>query len=504
LTEKRDDDKPTVTADKDASADRLRGFRDAFERPGAAVDAAMVPAPASGALAEDGAPDEGEPRPFVRQAWFQEDALLGARWWNESFQAFVAAPAPADTQARRHFLTIAAVLLSGGILLGWEALQSRRRDDDLPDNVDALELQRRAGWDVGHPSSVPGFDGATIFDAAGASDWRARLRDLAAALSPDPRLAPYAVPTLFQSLADPANERLRAMLRPIRTPEMEEAFARGQALAELATKPDAPSDLALIIDLPGPSAVAVAAGLSARFAPVFTFDNWPHPLGVVPSHLTLGAAVYHRPTFEAAARSRPQPSPPAFVLDSNRLNPYRDQADTFDNRYVARLPAASNLQALGVRRILYVRPDASSLTELDDLNDDFVAYERAGIEVRALALTDFSQSDLRLQAAAGRPVYYYGGHPYHHTFFWSSYHWSPAPTLRPARAPAPRLSSATSYRPAARPTMFSSRTIGGGSGVGKQKPSGFGRVSMRSGGYGSYSSSSRSGSFGRSRSSSSG
>jgi hypothetical protein len=47
--------------------------------------------------------------------------------------------------------------------------------------------------------------------------------------------------------------------------------------------------------------------------------------------------------------------------------------------------------------------------------------------------------------------------------------------------------------------------VGGLGGVGKQKPSGFGRVSMRSGGYGSYRvSSSRSGSFGRSRSSSSG
>ena len=87
--------------------------------------------------------------------------------------------------------------------------------------------------------------------------------------------------------------------------------------------------------------MALAAALAARFCPVFTFDNWPHPLGVVPSHLTLGACLYYLPLFLEAAQTRPQPAPPLFVLDANRLDPYRDQPDQFDNRYVAPVPSAA-------------------------------------------------------------------------------------------------------------------------------------------------------------------
>ena len=55
-------------------------------------------------------------------------------------------------------------------------------------------------------------------------------------------------------------------------------------------------------------------------------------------------------------------------------------------------------------------------------------------------------------------------------------------------------------QPALRPTIFSSRTLGGGTGIGKQKPTGFGRVSVRaSRSTGSITGirSGRSGSFGR-------
>ena len=69
-------------------------------------------------------------------------------------------------------------------------------------------------------------------------------------------------------------------------------------------------------------------------------------------------------------------------------------------------------------------------------------------------------------------------------FFWRSYGYGagPAPSAprRRARPRRPRgLSSAPAYRPSFRPTLFASRTIGGAAGVGKQKPSGFGRVSVR-------------------------
>jgi hypothetical protein len=116
------------------------------------------------------------------------------------------------------------------------------------------------------------------------------------------------------------------------------------------------------------------------------FDNWPHPRGVVPSHETLAAVLYYWPTFRDAARSRPEGAPPLFVLDSNRLNGYRDEAAQFDNRYIARIPHAGELAALGVRRVVYVRPEQAEHRELDDLNAMFVAYQNAAIELRFWSL----------------------------------------------------------------------------------------------------------------------
>jgi hypothetical protein len=228
---------------------------------------------------------------------------------------------------------------------------------------------------------------------------------------------------------------------------------------------------------------------------------------VVPSHQTLAAAIYHRPDFVRTRAERPAPSPPAFVLDSNRLAPYRDQSDRFDNRYLARLPTGEALAQRGVERVLYVTANEQR-TELDDLNDDFVAFRGKGLDVKMIALSDFSPAPLELLSANRLPpthsTYYYGGHPMGHAFFWSSYHWSSRTYPRRSFSGSlPRsVSSGGSFAPVARPTMFSSRTVGGIAGVGKQKPSGFGRVSYRSSG--GRSSSGRSGSFGRSSFSSSG
>jgi hypothetical protein len=82
-------------------------------------------------------------------------------------------------------------------------------------------------------------------------------------------------------------------------------------------------------------------------------------------------------------------------------------------------------------------------------------------------------------------------------------------TLGDIRRPS---TPAPSYEPASRPTMFSGARVGGQAGVGRTKPSGFGRTTVRTSGgrvtgVGSASSSSssgRSGSLGRSSSSGSG
>ena len=295
---------------------------------------------------------------------------------------------------------------------------------------------------------------------------------------------------------------------------MEESYDRGRALAEAFDAAGRPHDTALVIDLHGPEAVAVAAGVADQFAPVFTFDNWPHPRGVVPSHETLGAALYYLPWLQKAAARRPAPAPPAFVLDADRLNPYRDEVEHFDNRYTVSLPSAARLQSLGVARVMYVR-GGDGAPESDDLNADFAELERSGIPVRLVSLGDFQRdADEPKRPDAGAPAtasasthhrYYYGrgGPAWSYGYFWGHYGWYQPPPPRGALSrvppPSPPPSRAAAYRPVARQTRFSTRAVGGVAGIGKVKPTGFGRVSIRTGRTSGLISVSkgRSGSFGR-------
>src|SRR5262249_13730502 len=127
------------------------------------------------------------------------------------------------------------------------------------------------------------------------------------------------------------------------------------------------------------------------FTPVFTFANWPHPLGVVPAHQTIAASLYYLPMFAAAANVRAPDAPPLFVLDANRLAPYGGADKQFDNRYFVKLPTAAQLAALGVRHVLYVSADATQ--ELDDLNAALVALCQKGVDVKMVALGDFVRAD---------------------------------------------------------------------------------------------------------------
>jgi hypothetical protein len=424
--------------------------------------------------------------PFTRRAFFDQPQLVGARWWQESL---VTHQNPITRRnALNKIVAIGVGVGAAGLLVSLVTRRSRREPPAL--DFDALELQKLQGWDVGHAGEAPALPGAVSVDVAGGSDWRDAMPDLATALTPKrPELAPFYVPTLFQALTPPSSAGLRNFLAPIHDGAMDAAYLRGQALADLFSDSGAPDRTAVLVDAPGPIAVAVAAGMAQRFAPVFLFDNWPHPVGVVPSQLALAATLYYRPRFLAAKAD----APPVFVGDDQRLAPYTDASDRFDNRYLLHLPGAAALRGLGIERLMYVRPKNGDV-ELDDLNDDFVALHKDGIEVKIVALDNFQEQP---QADPTAPHHYYwGGTPSSHVYFWPTYGWhvGPTPRLPPPSTPLPtRLTTGASYAPVSRPTMFSSRTLGGASGVGRQKPTGFGRVSYRVG----DSSSGRSGSIGR-------
>jgi len=347
--------------------------------------------------------------------------------------------------------------LGGAVLLGGVLLSRCSRRDDPTAGItgNSLDLQKSRGayLDAGNehltfPDAVPG-------DASGYDQLASDLRphDLA--------LVPFYVPTLFQSLAAQNNDTLRADFQPIDSPAMRQAFLRGAAVRELLEHAERPDAWLLVVDLPGPESVAFAAGLQPMCETVFVFDNWPHPRGVVPAHLTLAAAVYHRAAFRDAAR--PTPHATAFVLDRRRLAAYQDEPDRFDNRYVARLPPADALRARGIERILYVVTGDAEAVELDDLNARFVDYRDNRIDVRMLGLGDLTLGDAPKNAsgATGQQRPYWHGSPFTHWFFWSHYGWPSRSSGITPQQPA-TSSFGSTWSPNRRSTRFDRGVAGFG------------------------------------------
>src|SRR5258706_204106 len=109
------------------------------------------------------------------------------------------------------------------------------------------------------------------------------------------------------------------------------------------------------------------------------FDNWPHPLGVVRSHETLGALVYYAHEIEEKRSKVPENAPALILLDGNRLATYTDQDTQFDNRYLAKLPPADQLKQRGIQQVIYLTKDQTQTAELDDINDNIVESHKKGI-----------------------------------------------------------------------------------------------------------------------------
>lgn len=333
---------------------------------------------------------------FVSDRAVDTDGVVGARWWN---QALIEAD---SAESRRGFLKAFGLTAVAVMTCNVVCAETCGGGDDSYDMSDytfidqrSLELQKTYGWDFGASNEALVFDGATTapFDPA-------MIDALEADLTPSVYRALH-VPTLLQSpnatpTQRPAEEvwpfePLARRLRPISTPQMDRAYARGAALAKLlAAQRSAP---ALVVDLPGPEAVAFAAGAAEVFEPVLLFDNWPHPKGVVPSHLVLAAALYYQPRLVLARTARGLNGLPMFVLDRARLTAYTDLTSQFDNRYVARVPSPVAMSGDKVKWLLYVVGAGSDLPEQEDLNDAFMAWQTAGLRVRALSLDMFAEGN---------------------------------------------------------------------------------------------------------------
>lgn len=395
--------------------------------------------------------------------------------------------------------------------------------DDPEVTLDSLELQRKEGWNVGSTEKTLVFSANPSATDSVGKTWSAYDPNyLISIYQPrDARWQPFFVPTLVQSLSQAS---LNSQIKPLRTGEMADAYSRAEGLRSLiASSPNANQTL-IISDLPGPASVALGAAMSDVATLVPVFDNWPHPLGVVRSHETLGAMVYYAHEIEEKRSKIPENAPALMLLDGNRLASYTDQDTQFDNRYLAKMPPADQLKQRGIQQVIYLTKDQTQTAELDDINDDFVEWQKNGINVRLLRMSDFKPYDAPVTAAAGATGatgsnqsstvvrhYYYGGYPYSHWWFYDHYYYSrPRQLYYPSGGrsiPIPPSTSrptfeAPSYRPVSRPTVFSASRVGAssGTGVGRTKPSGFGRTSVRMGSNGRVSGtrSGRSGSYGRS------
>ncbi len=412
--------------------------------------------------------------PSFKEAYrVEKPGIVGAKWWQEGLveQAAVAIPRRSALAGMVGIVTVTgAIAVIGGALAICGAAASNDEVEYKTIDQASLKAQRDYGWNFGAVTEKLVFDGEqkTPFDRAALARLRSELLPVKGELRPFywPTLfeAPTAMPTIPIEGESPTAP-LSTVLSPIFTSAMDVAYKRGRALAALFEK--ATPDTAVLVDLPGPEAVAMAAGMAERFEPVATFDNWPHPRGVVPAHLTLAAAAYYQPLFAKAQQRRTLSALPLLVLDRKRLTQYTDETRQFDNRYVAKLPPPDGFKKLGVKRLLYVAPGGADAQELDDLNEDFVAYEKAGIDVKMVAATDFTAGNPSLPAAERQkleqagdwPPYYYGGDTGSSEGFWSDYGWESGTTSPPKKLASNRRSSShKSWSPSARATAFGSST----------------------------------------------
>lgn len=345
---------------------------------------------------------------------------------------------------------------------------------------DARALQEEHGWNVGYDSEDISLSNTVDEDSLGNDDWADRRTPeaLLAATRPETqRWRSHESPALFQALAQPT---LAEEIEPIFDSKMERAYGVGYALAELVDGSENAEKTLIIVDMPGASAVAAAAGASQFAEPVFWLDNWPHPRGVVPSQEPLAATLYYAAELEQSreARESLETHATVMVLDSNRLTPYSDATSQFDNRYIAELPDAATLVQYGVDKVVYLTPSNVRQNESDDLNDIFVEYNKNDIDIAFMSQDEFGRATLEDKDGNGVGHRYYYGESEdthrnfyrHHAFFLfipGRYGWGrPSPTrVRP-----------TPYTPRPRQTLFSSRTTGTAAGVGRTRPTGFGRV----------------------------
>ncbi len=157
---------------------------------------------------------------------------------------------------------------------------------------------------------------------------------------PTGRWTPWAKPVLFLHVESPGQ------VEPLIT-EVDVSWA-----------PRPGDGTAIVVDLPGDDSVACAVSLARRgYRPVPLYNTHANPAGAL--DLTPILTMMRVATLELPKLSLNPDSPPAFMLDANRLALKSTLKPlVYDNRWMAfpqDFPSAAFLQASGIRRVIVVQ-----------------------------------------------------------------------------------------------------------------------------------------------------
>lgn len=159
-----------------------------------------------------------------------------------------------------------------------------------------------------------------------------------------------------------------------------------------------------ILDLPGHLSVQAAAWLvtTAGCQPVCTFDNWPHPKGVLKAERILAELLRWATTVARARPALDPASPPLWICDSQRLGASAPRPREFDNRYYlddSILPGTGLLRQAGIRQVVYVTmgPEDRPVADLDEC---FKELTGAGLAVLRVSAANLEREPSPLVATA--------------------------------------------------------------------------------------------------------
>ncbi len=185
----------------------------------------------------------------------------------------------------------------------------------------------------------------------------------------------WAKPALFAELTPATFSNLGA-----------DAPAEGVEATVVQPPPDFQVDIwtAFIVDVPGARAVEIGMAMArAGYRPVPLFNTAYHPFAIVPVNeivrrLQDGAA-------ELPGLAIPADAPPAFLLDSNRLDPKAPASPgKFDNRWIVfpqDFPSANFLRSRGIQRVVVLQTELLMGKPRLDLSHVLLRWREAGIEL---------------------------------------------------------------------------------------------------------------------------